>query len=87
MNQAVAEADDLGPRYLRVALAHFLGNAIGRLSNDFEQADEGEIELPVRIEVGSTSSPRHLDRLAGVIEHVAEEDLRVTARRTAPPPR
>ena len=69
-----------------IAGALVLGHAAGGLTDDFQQAHEGEVELTVGIEVGAGLAARHLHRLTGVVEHVPQPEIGIMARRSTPPP-
>jgi hypothetical protein len=53
VDKAVAETDDVLPRDFGIGGARVFGHAAGRLADDFEEANQSEIELAVGIEVGT----------------------------------
>jgi hypothetical protein len=67
VDEAVAEPDDLWPRYIGVPGADFVRNATGGLAHDLEQLDKGKVELPVGVKVRARSACDHRLRFPGMV--------------------
>lgn len=68
MNQAVAKADDLRPRYLGILIPVVFRNSGCSFSNNFNQADQRQIQAPVQVEVVSSEPLHERNRFFRVIE-------------------
>ena len=74
MHNAIAEAGDLAPFDLWVALREVFGQLPGCLANDLDRAFQGHSRHPVPLKITLGIASHDLARELGVLQHVPEAD-------------
>ena len=87
MDKAVAQVHDIAPGNGRKGPALRLRDSRSGLADDFQEPDERQIELAVRVEIFAPAPVGHLDGFARVIEHLPKAHRRVMPCHTPPRPR
>ena len=75
MNQPVAQAHDLRPRNIRMHCLPFGCDAAGGLAGNLQQADQREVEHPVRFQAGPAPPACHGDSFFCMLQHMNEPEL------------
>src|SRR5260221_14083547 len=84
MNQSVAKADNLRPRNFRIPRTVVFGDSAGSLADNFEQADEGQVQFSIAIKIDARLSFDHRLSFTCVVEHMTQANCAFMARHTGP---
>ena len=57
VDQAVSQANDVGPRNVRITIAGFRGKSGRRFANDFQQPDQRQVQQTIAVEVRAVRPP------------------------------
>ena len=67
VDQSIAQPDNLTPRYLRMLSAFVVRRSARGFTDDFQQANKGEVQLAIGIQVVAGLAGCHRDGFARVI--------------------
>jgi hypothetical protein len=80
VDQTVAHAANLSPRYGRILLPYCFRRSSGCFSDDFEESNDCELHQTILLEPHSIVVNNEMECLTSMIQHVTQPEIRIRLR-------